>query len=287
MRKGRILVNPKRKRFRTLRWLPTLVALVALIAIAAAILGNPFAYAALSTSQAVPQRVVSTQQAQTFPTFIHKALHWTQVVSTYTAGSHDPENGQVLTGDIWVLTGGDGLPIAIHVRYTRSDGTLVQDIVETRTSEADYFGGAYGSQVCSVGSHKVPQQQLQSALPPFIDKTSLSRDGYLQVQTRYSRAFTGKAVSSSIQPEQVYDSSTVAQSWKANETYISNMRDVKMLDLDGQNRILREEVQLFDSKNTLVQDNRHTYGSLQVYNPAMVSSATFALSTQEEGTCHA
>lgn len=283
----RTFINSKRKRYQNISVVPTLVALAAFIAGASAILGTPFAHAALLTSQAVPQRVVSTQQAQTFPTFIHKALHWTQAVSTYTAGSHDPENGQVLTGDIWVLTGGDGLPMSIHVRYTRSNGTLVQDIVETRTSEADYFGGAYGSQACTIGSRKVPQQQLQSALPPFIDKTSLSRDGFLQVQTSSFRAFPGTALSSSIQPEQVFASSTVTQSWKANEAYTSNMRDVKMLDLDGQNRILREEVQLFDSKNTLVQDNWHTYGSLQIYNPAMVSSATFALSTQEEGTCHA
>jgi len=265
-----------------------MMALVALVAIASTFLGIRFAHAALPASEASSHRVVRIQQGQTLPVFVNKALHWTQTVSNYTVGSPDPENGQVLTGDIWVLTGNDGVPVSLHVRYTRSDGTLVQEIVETRTSEADYFGGVYGSQPCATGSHSMSQQQLQSALPIFINTTSLAGNGYQQVQTSAFRAFPETVVSSNIQPEQVYISVTIAQSWQANTTYTSsNMRDVKKLDLDGQDRLLREEVQLFNSKNTLIQDNWHTYGSLQVYNPAVVSPTIFALSAQEKGACHA
>ncbi len=286
MRTSQSLRNSKRLRLKTFQLLSTLVALIALVAIASAIFGVPFAHAALPASQAAPHQTVRIQQGQTVPVFVHKVLHWTLTVSSYVPGSRDPENGQGLTGEIWVLTGNDGLPVSLHVRYIRSDGTMVQDIVETRTAETDYFSGAYGNQPCTTGSHSMSQQELQSALPIFINTTSLAGNGYLQVRTSSFHAFPGTVVSGSIQPEQMYTSITIAQSWQANTTYASNMRDVKKLDLDGQGRLLREEVQLFDSKNTLIQDNWHTYGSLQVYNPAMVSPTIFTLSAQEKGSCH-
>ncbi len=269
------------------RLLSTLIALIALMAIISAILGLPFAHAASSASQASPHQAARIEQGQLLPAFVNKVLHWTQVVSSYTAGGQDPENGQVLTGDIWLLTGSDGLPVSIHVRYTRSDGTLVQDIMETRTSETDYFGGAYGKQPCTTRPHSMSQQQLQGALPTFISKASLAEKGYLQVRTNPFRAFPRTTLSGNIRPEQVYSSTAVAQSWQANTTYTSGLKDIKKMDLDGQNRLLRAEVQLFDSKNTLIQDNWHLYGSLQVYNPAMVPSTAFTLSLQEKGSCHA
>ncbi|MDQ2907694.1 MAG: hypothetical protein M3Y81_29670 [Chloroflexota bacterium] len=281
------LRNPKRPPLKMFQLLSTLVALIVLVAIASTIFGVPFAHAALPASQAAPHQTVRIQQGQTLPVFVHKALHWTHTVSSYVTGSRDPENGQELTGEIWVLTGNDGLPVSLHVRYIRSDGTMVQDIVETRTAETDYFGGTDGNQPCTTGSHSMSQQQLQSALPIFINTPSLTGNGYLQVRTSSFRAFPGTAVSGSIQPEQVYTSATIAQSWQADTTYASKMRDVKKLDLDGQGRLLREEVQLFDSKNTLIQDNRHTYGSLQIYNPALISPAIFTLGAQEKGSCHA
>ncbi|MBA2286538.1 MAG: hypothetical protein H0W02_13750 [Ktedonobacteraceae bacterium] len=281
------LKKPKRLRLKTFQLLSTLVALIALVSMASAIFGISFIRAALPASHAAPHQTVKIQQRQILPVFVHKALHWTQTVSSYITGGRDPENGQGLTGEIWMLTGNDGLPVSLHVRYIRSDGTMVQDIVETRTAETDYFGGAYGNRPCTTGSHSMSQQQLQSALPIFINTPSLTGNGYLRVRTSSFRAFPGTIVSGSIQPEQVYTSSTIAQSWQADTTYASNMRDVKKLDLDGRGRLLREEVQLFDRKNTLIQDNWHTYGSLQVYNPALVSPTIFTLGAQEKGSCHA
>ena len=220
------------------------------------------------------------------PQFANKVLHWGQTATSYTVDSTGTLQGQTLTGDIWMKVGSDGLPILTHVRYTQPDGALAQEIVQTRTTETDFFGVGYPSSRCQTSPHTASVQDLRAALPSFVNTAQFPAAGYQQVSVSNQHAIPATTRLPGIQPVQTYALTTIVQSWQLQGVFSSQMKDTLIVSFGKDQRVLMQEVQLFDSHGKMIQKNWHTYGPLQVYTLTTVPANVFNFAGQKPGSCN-
>lgn len=217
------------------------------------------------------------------PRFANVVLHWTQIVANYSLDSSGSMSGQQLTGDIWVAVGSDGLPTQIHVRYAQDDGTVVQEIIQTRSTETDLFGSGSGNLQCRTAPHLLSTQDLQVALPPFVNSANLPASDYQQIKGAVSHPHPSTSMAlAGVTPSHVYASGIVTQTWQLHATH-GSMNDNEIVSFGADSRILAHEVQLFDGQGKMIQRNWHSYGALQVYTS--VPAKVFSFSTQSSASC--
>jgi len=220
------------------------------------------------------------------PSFAGKVLHWAQTNYNYTPNGPDPANGKAINGDIWVVVGSDGLPISIRARYTLSDGTFLQEFVQTRQGATFFFSPTYHMPTgCSVDNKASSTNALLSALPRFVQESLLPAHNYARVNKRLSYSLPITVSLDKVTALQTYSVGASVYSWFFSDTLTSGMKESDALDVSTDGRLLAEEVKVFDAQGSLIQDSWHTYGQLQVYNSSDIPSTISALT--QKGGCHA
>jgi hypothetical protein len=270
--------------------IPIMIGISICLALAAMFIN--FQVSMPTTARATQSAGLSTQANNALitkssrPSFAGKVLHWAQTNYNYTRNGPDPANGKAINGDIWVIVGSDGLPTSIHARYTLLDGTFLQEFLQTRQGATFFFSSDYHMPgACSVDNKASSTKALLSALPQFLQESSLQAEGYIKASKKLNYPEPVTTLLAGVNPLQVYNAGGKVHSWFFSETLSTGMKHSYALDIDADGRLLASEAKLFDTQGTLIEDSWATYGQLQVYSSSDVPGTITALT--QKGGCHA
>ena len=206
-----------------------------------------------------------------------RTLHWMQLSYAFSATSPDPANGQIVTGSIWEQVGNDGVPTVFYGHYTLSDGTFLQDILQTPKGQTVQFGPPYAGKgsPCFPPSRLLTAAEMRSALPPFADQTLLANAGFSKASLTKTLPTIPPSSFAGASPEHVFDATAPVSSWTSQTGGATAVRRVNTIVVDAQGRVLETVGQIVDGAGTVTSETRGDFGSLEIYTPTAVPASVF------------
>lgn len=222
------------------------------------------------------------------PSFAGKVLHWAQTAYSHVSTSPDPANGKIITADIWVRVGKDGVPEKVHTTITLPNGNLWQESVAHGTQVTTRLGKVYaadpvlGRNYCKQELTENPKD-LINYLPSYFDTTKLERDGFTPME-KQSRALPQTTSLSGITPARVIGDSSWNR-WQRTRG-INNMKQTDIFDVEKDGRVIFAQGKLTHPNGKVISDTWSEYGNIQVYDGRLVPNSAFDFSTQAIEECN-
>ncbi len=226
----------------------------------------------------------------TVPSFAGKVLHWTRIDYSYNTTSLDPANGQPVTGEIWEQVGDDGIPIKVHGRYIRPNGTFHQETVQTRDEITTVMGAGYPKPPpsiktprCSASPWRRSPDAMRGLLPPFVDEGMLPQSGF-RMSGGLTKQLPTTMSLAGVKPILTYGPDTSARRWVSRQTE-NGLTNLKASEVGAQGRVLVAQALLINPAGQVINETWAAYGSLEVYDPVSVPASVFNLSQQAQEEC--
>lgn len=226
-----------------------------------------------------------------------KVVHWIQTSYSYDPTSRDPGNGVVITGDIWEQIGPDSLPTAFRAQYRLPDGTLLQEILQTRKEVIVIYGPAYAQArsplyrggTCDVARSPSNATDMAMLLPQFADVSALlgsvHRVGAV-VSDSSSKPLPATPKSEFGAPTEIYGpDSLISRLTFRQLTNAPGITSAETIEVGAQARIRFDEIQDVDSSGAVLSTVWDAYGSLIVYEPKVAPESIFSASQALLGGC--
>lgn len=208
--------------------------------------------------------------------FAGETLHWRQESYSYDPSGSDPSNGQVLTADVWLRLGSDGIPTLYHARTFLPDGALHQDVTETSAGSEVMLGKDYvplfanlaNPQWC-VTTPSTPSANMASTLPFYIDISAIDASGFQPVGTS-----TGKPIPTTPLLPGAMRVSSIAPSEQIghwfNQAKVGTDTWTTAYDVASDGRVLVRETFLTDEHSAVLQHYWDAFGTIDVYETSSV-----------------
>lgn len=219
------------------------------------------------------------------PSFAGKVLHWTQTSLSYHPNSPDPANGESVTGDIWLQVGNDGRVTQFRGRYTRADGSLLQEVVEKGNTTIVVFGAGYpATPPANCDDQDAASPRVEPPFPPFAaDVATLARLGFAP-SDGLSQPLPSTTALPGVQPVQIYPVGGDIRAWTIREMS-AGTTIVRRLEIGSHGRVIVAEGRGIDASGVATGISRQVYGALEVYDPGSVPASVFTLSQQAQEAC--
>ncbi len=229
--------------------------------------------------------------------FRDKVLHWTQASLAYSSAGIDPANGRTVLAEVWARLDASGSVTALHARYTFTDGSFHQEIVRNGSQETVILGPAH-SPLRALTSPPAVAPPAGSACharalptrptaagPDFVAVARLPGAGFQRAPASTAPVLPGAAGVSGLTPLWTYRSSALQQ-WVTQQRSASGFTSTHELQVDENGRVVVARATVTDQRGRAVSENWEAYSPIQIYAPASVPAAIFALPPDAQGTCH-
>jgi hypothetical protein len=228
-----------------------------------------------------------------YPAFAGKVLHWTKTTYFRDQASPDPANGRPVIGEMWAQVGADGVPTRFHGRYTFSDGTLHQDIVELGDTSTVVMGEGYPADAriqpgCVDSSHTDPRR-MSLLKPVYVDGVLLPQGGFREDNESKDMLVIQPPQTMSLKahpPAAVYPLDINRHRWVKVETRGGGLRTVSVLETGADGRVLMSLNEQMDATGVTIAEYQALYGVLEVYEPTNVPESVFVGSESPTGECY-
>ena len=207
--------------------------------------------------------------------FNGRALHFTQISSSYIKGAPDPLlDGRQIKGDIWELISSNGQILSFHGVYTSLDGkTFYQEIFQNATTKFVRFGDA--SRPCLQGS-STTSTSTSSLLPAFVDEQALASDHFQMQTSTLKSPYVITSPLANVPSLQDYPASGSIHRWTKTESIPGGFTRTQQEVIGPQQRALVMGSKIIDTTGVVVDSNWTAFGALSLYDPQRIPHTLFS-----------
>lgn len=220
-----------------------------------------------------------------------KVLHMALSEYRFQSGSSAPLNGQSVTGDIWERTDASGTVISFQGRYTLSDGSFYQEVIDKGGQGTIVWGTGYAPgtaplpTTCTSTADGLAGAASGALLPSFVETAALPSKGFRLGPGSAAQPPTTSSPSGAT-PLRTYSPAAGTQHWVEQQRNPDGSTSAHELEVESSGRISATRSVQTDAQGQVTSEFRQAFGTLQVYGLGAVPSSVFDLSAQGQGACH-